>query len=101
MSSSDGSSMLLLGVPLIVGGCFSSAAGLLLMKRSGELEAGLPFFLAWRWLCGFACLAVVQTACDALSLSYLPLSVVAPFAGARQPGTELRTLIVPDPLLTS
>lgn len=88
-AAADGSSMLLLGVPLIVGGCFSSAAGLLLMKRSGELEAGLPFFLAWRWLCGFACLAVVQTACDALSLSYLPLSVVAPFAGRAPATTQL------------
>ena len=75
------SSMLLLGVPLIVGGCFSSSLGLLLMKRSGEVEVGRPFFLAWRWLCGFLCLAVVQTACDAMSLSYLPLAVVAPFAG--------------------
>ena len=73
--------MLFLGVLLIVGGCLSSALGLALMKRSGEVEAGRPLYLAWRWLLGFGCLAVLQTACDALSLSYLPLSVVAPFAG--------------------
>jgi hypothetical protein len=72
---------LLLGLPLIVVGCLSSAAGLALMKRSGEVEAGLPIYQQWRWLLGFGCLAVIQTLCDALSLSFLPLSVVAPFAG--------------------
>ena len=72
---------LLLGVPLIVLGCLSSALGFALMKRSGEVEAGRPPYLAWRWLLGFVCLAFLQTFCDAASLSMLPLAVVAPFAG--------------------
>jgi hypothetical protein len=70
-----------IGVPLVVLGCASSALGFALMKRSGEVEVGVPPCLAWRWLLGFGCLAVVQTACDAASLSMLPLAVVAPFAG--------------------
>lgn len=69
------------GVPLVVGGCASNSIGLALMKRSGQVEADLPVYCAWRWCCGFFCLAIVQTACDALSLTLLPLSVVAPFAG--------------------
>ena len=72
---------LLLGLPIIVLGCLSSALGFALMKRSGELEVGEPFFLQWRWLLGFTCLAFLQTTCDAVSLSLLPLAVVAPFAG--------------------
>ena len=77
----DTTSTLFLGVPLIVLGCLSSALGFALMKRSGEIEAEVPPYLAWRWLLGFACLAFLQTFCDAASLSVLPLSVVAPFAG--------------------
>ena len=77
----DASAALVLGVPLIVLGCLSSALGFALMKRSGEVESHLPPWLAWRWLLGFVCLAFLQTFCDAASLSMLPLSVVAPFAG--------------------
>ena len=72
---------LVYGVPLIVLGCAASAVGLALMKRSGEVEAHVPPYRAWRWLLGFCCLAFLQTFCDAASLSMLPLAVVAPFAG--------------------
>jgi len=75
------SSKYLLGLATIVMGCLSSACGFLLMKRSGQVEAQLPCLRRWRWMLGFLCLAVVQTVCDAMSLSLLPLSVVAPFAG--------------------
>ncbi|KAL1521069.1 hypothetical protein AB1Y20_022624 [Prymnesium parvum] len=72
---------LLLGLLAIVTGCFSSALGFQLMKLSSVMEASLPLYGAPRWLAGFFLLAVVQTLADALSLSFLPLSVVAPFAG--------------------
>ena len=72
---------LLLGLLAIVTGCFSSALGFQLMKLSSVVEAGVPLYRAPRWLAGFFLLAVVQTLADALSLSFLPLSVVAPFAG--------------------
>ena len=62
-------------------GCFSSALGFQLMKLSSTVEAGIPLYRAPRWLAGFFLLAVVQTLADAISLSFLPLSVVAPFAG--------------------
>eukprot|EP00966_Prymnesium_polylepis_P016689 384928-Prymnesium_polylepis.1 len=71
---------LILGLLAIVTGCFSSALGFQLMKRSSVVEAGLPLYKAPRWLAGFFLLAVVQTLADAISLSFLPLSVVAPFA---------------------
>ena len=70
-----------LGLIFVVGGCLSSACGFLLMKRSGQVESELPLWLRWRWMLGFLCLGVLQTVCDAASLSLLPLSVVAPFAG--------------------
>ena len=81
MTPSSNVGVLLVGLPLIVVGCASTALGFALMKRSGEVEAGRPPWLAWRWLLGFLCLAFLQTICDAASLSVLPLSVVAPFAG--------------------
>ncbi|KAL3912942.1 MAG: hypothetical protein SGPRY_008160 [Prymnesium sp.] len=76
-----GRMQLVLGLAAIVTGCFSSALGFQLMKLSSVVEVGLPLYRAPCWLAGFFLLAVVQTLADALSLSFLPLSVVAPFAG--------------------
>ena len=55
--------------------------GFLLMKQSALLEDNRPWYRRWRWFAGFLCLLVLQTGCDAVSLTLLPLSVVAPFAG--------------------
>ena len=73
-----------IGIVTVSCGCLSSAIGFLLMKRSGEVEADVPCsYRAWPRMDHRLLLlvAVLQTVCDAVSLTLLPLSVVAPFAG--------------------
>lgn len=70
-----------LGVILCSLGCLSSAAGLLLMKASGETESELPLYLRRKWALGFIFLVVNATAIDMIAYSLMPLALVAPFSG--------------------
>ena len=69
------------GILLICLGNLCAATGLTLMKSSTVHEGEKPFFLRWRWLAGFSFLGVLTTVVDVYVLGFLPLSVVAPFAG--------------------
>ena len=70
-----------LGIGLIVFGCMSSSIGLLLMKRSTDVEDTLPLYKRWRWLLGFLFLVVNATIIDLIAYGITPLSLIAPFAG--------------------
>lgn len=50
-----------LGLALVVLGGLSSAVGLLLMKRSADLEAARPLRTRYRWMLGFLFLVVNAT----------------------------------------
>ncbi|KAL1496361.1 hypothetical protein AB1Y20_016317 [Prymnesium parvum] len=69
------------GVSLIVCGCLSSSIGLLFMKRSTEVEVGVPLYRRWRWMLGFLFLVVNATIIDLIAYGITPLSLIAPFAG--------------------
>ena len=79
------------GILLICLGNLCAATGLTLMKSSNVHEGDKPFFLRWRWLPAF--LGVLTTVVDVYVLGFLPLSVVAPFAGL----TIVFTLAIASP----
>merc|ERR1719440_48101 len=70
-----------LGVILCVLGCLSSAAGILLMKNSGDTESHIVFYRRYRWMCGFFLLIVNASLLDMLAYSLMPLALMAPFSG--------------------
>lgn len=72
---------MLVGILLIILGCLSSSIGLLLMKRSTDVEETLPFHKRWRWMGGFVFLVVNATIIDLFAYAITPLSLIAPFAG--------------------
>ncbi|KAL1499276.1 hypothetical protein AB1Y20_011486 [Prymnesium parvum] len=70
-----------LGFPLMVAASLLTSTGLILMKQSAVVEAGLPIYRRFRWLLGFFLMAILSTLCDGTAYSLLPLAVVASFAG--------------------
>ena len=68
------------GVSLVILGCISSSIGLLLMKRSADVEDTLPLYKRWRWALGFVFLVGNATIIDLIAFAITPLSLIAPFA---------------------
>mmetsp|Transcript_55312 Transcript_55312/g.89448 ORF Transcript_55312/g.89448 Transcript_55312/m.89448 type:complete len:327 (+) Transcript_55312:59-1039(+) len=62
-------------------GAFSSAVGLLLMKKSADTESDFPFYHRRLWFQGFLFLFVNATVIDLMIFSVTPLAVIAPFSG--------------------
>jgi len=86
------------GIMMIICGCFSSAAGMLLMKLSSDVgEHEQPLWRRWRWGLGFLLLVVNATAIDLIAYGITPLSLIAPFAGLT---IVFSTLIAATGLLT-
>ena len=74
-------SSLVLGLGLIIIGCFSSAIGLGLMKRSTDVEMELPLHKRYRWMLGFLFLVVNATVLDLIAFGLIPLALISPFSG--------------------
>lgn len=70
-----------LGLVLVTITTFTSAIGLLLFKRSADIEAHLPIWKRWRWWCGFFLSTVLLAVMDSIAYALTPLSLIAPFAG--------------------
>ena len=71
----------ILGVALLVCGCFNAALGMMLMKLSSDVEAGRPLWRRPRWGAGFVVLVGNSTTIDVIVFGLLPLATIASFAG--------------------
>ena len=69
------------GLVLITITTFTTAVGLLLFKRSADVESHLPLWQRWRWWCGFFLTTILLAVMDSIAYAMTPLSLIAPFAG--------------------
>ena len=69
------------GLVLVACNTFTTAVGLLLFKRSSDLESHRSLLLRPRFWCGIFFTVVVLAVTDSIAYSMTPLSLIAPFAG--------------------
>lgn len=71
----------LVGMGVASFSCLLSTIALLMMKRSADVEAGLPICKRYRWLAGFTLNTTSELFLTSLAMSLAPLSLIAPVAG--------------------
>lgn len=71
----------LVGMGVASFSCLLSTIALLMMKRSADLESGLPICKRYRWLAGFTLNTTSELFLTSLAMSLAPLSLIAPVAG--------------------
>ena len=71
----------LIGMQLVLLGCFCSAVGLVLIKHSTNVEADKPMLTRKFWLAGFVFLVVNASIIDVFAFSLAPITLIAPFTG--------------------
>jgi hypothetical protein len=69
------------GILLATTSCFLSSIGLLIMKRSADVEAGKPLRKRWRWWLGFAINTSSELFLTTMAFTMAPLSLITPIGG--------------------
>lgn len=71
----------MIGVALATLSALISTVALLIMKRSADVEVGLPLMKRWRWWIGFIMNTTSELSLSTVALALAPLSIIAPVFG--------------------
>ena len=64
-----------IGLLLVTINTFTTAVGMLIGKRSADVESHLPLWWRWRFWAGFFLTAVLLAVMDSIAYSMAPLSL--------------------------